>query len=410
MTVGMARIGRWAGSALLTVVAILLTLWVAEFGLRLIFHGKLGYASGNEGEWHVPHATRGWAHRPNAVFQMQKLAFSQVAHINSRGIRGPEFDATPKPGITRVLIVSDSGTFGSGVADDQNIAAYLQRSLGSDKFEVINLSVAAYSTVQQYLWLVEEGLKFKPHLVLLGFAPGNDVQTSYYPLQKWFQREAKRPYARLDAAGKLVIEDQQLNEALERKRKGPGLKDRVYDLLVGPMVQKVIRQASRALTGGRRTDPNVWIGWIMMEDFAMDYARKGRTRAQYEQIWRDGWAVTGALIKEMRDRSHEAGARFAMWSYVSKLQVEPEALKRLQQALPNAKLDMAKPERELKALGKRLDIPVIEMLPAIQAAVAKGDRKLYFGLDDEHMTPWGHQVSAAAITAQVKSLGLLRAP
>lgn len=410
MTAAGALIKRWAGSLALVLVAAWVALWAGEFGLRLVFHGKLGYASGNVGEWHVPNATRGWAHRPNAVFHMQKLAFSQVAHINSRGIRGPEFDTTPKPGITRILIVSDSGTFGSGVADDQNIAAYLQRSLGSDKFEVINLSVAAYSTVQQYLWLVEEGLKFKPDVVLLGFAPGNDVQTSYYPLQKWFQREAKRPYARLDASGKLEIDNQQMNEALDRKKKGPGLKDRVYDLLVGPMVQKVIRQASQALTGGRRTDPNVWIGWIMMEDFAMEYARKGRTRAQYEEIWRDGWAVTGALIKEMRDRSQEAGARFAMWSYVNKLQAEPEALKRLQQALPKARLDMAKPERELKSLGKRLDIPVIEMLPAIRAAVAKGDRKLYFGIDDEHMTPWGHQVSAEMIAAQLKTMGLLPAP
>lgn len=405
-----SRLGRWAGSAALLLVAVFLTLWVAEFGLRLAFHGRLGYASGNEGEWHVPSPTRGWAHRPNAVFHMQKLAFSQVAHINSRGIRGPEFEPTPKAGVTRILIVSDSGTFGSGVADDQNIAAQLQRILGNDRFEVINLSVAAYSTVQEYLWLTEEGLKYKPDLVLLGFAPGNDVQTNYYPLQKWFQRDARRPYARLDADGRLVIEDQQLNAALERKRKGPGLKDRVYDLLVGPMVQKVIRQASQRLTGGRRTDPNVWIGWIMMDDFAMDYALKGRTREQYEQIWRDGWAVTGALIKAMRDRTRESGARFAMWSYVSKLQGEPDTLQRLQQALPKAKLDVAKPERELKALGKQLDIPVIEMLPAIQAAVKKGDRKLYFGLDDEHMTPAGHQVAAETLAAQLKTLGLLPAP
>lgn len=407
MTMAVARVKRWAGSALLVLVAVFATLWVAEFGLRLTFHGRLGYASGNEGEWHIPHPTRGWAHRPSSIFQMQKLAFSQVAHINSRGIRGPEFELTPKPGITRILIVSDSGTFGSGVADDENIAAQLQKILGNDKFEVINLSVAAYSTVQEYLWLTEEGLKYKPDLVLLGFAPGNDVQTNYYPLQKWFQREAKRPYARLDAAGKLVIEQQQLNAALERKRKGPGLKDRLYDLLVGPMVQKVIRQASQALTGGRRTDPNVWIGWIMMDDFAMDYARKGRTRAQYEQIWRDGWAVTGALIKEMRDRSVQAGARFAMWAYVSKLQAEPETLKRLQQALPKAKLDMDKPERELKALGKQLDIPVIDMLSAVRAAVAKGDHTLYFGLDDEHMTAWGHKVAAENLAAQLKSMGLL---
>jgi lysophospholipase L1-like esterase len=341
---------------------------------------------------------------------MEKLAYSEVAHINARGVRGPEFDQTPKPGITRILIVSDSGTFGSGVADDQTVAVQLQRILGNDRFEVINLAVAAYSTVQEYLWLIEDGLSYRPDLVLLGFAPNNDVQTNYYPLQKWFQRDAKRPYARLDANGQLVIDNQQLNEALERKRKDPALKDRLYDLLVGDMVQKVIRQAGQALTGGRKTDPNVWIGWIMMDDVAMDYARKGRTREQYEQLWREGWAVTGALIKAMRDRSQAAGARFAMWGYVSKLQVEAESLERLQRSLPKAKFDIAKPERELKVLGQQLDIPVIEMLPAVQAAERKGDHKLYFGLGDEHMTPYGHRVMAEAIAAQLKSLGLLSAP
>lgn len=410
MTGAGARIRRWVGSTALVLVAVFLALWVAEFGLRLVLHGHLGSASGNESEWHVPHPTRGWAHRPNAVFRMEKLAYSEVAHINSRGIRGPEFDQTPKPGITRILMVSDSGTFGSGVADDQTTAAQLQRILGNDKFEVINLSVAAYSTVQEYRWLIEDGLSYKPDLVLLGFAPSNDVQTNYYPLQKWFQREAKRPYAKLDATGQLVIEDQQLNEALERRRTQSRLKDRIYDLLVGDMVQKVIRQASQAITGGRKTDPNIWIGWMMMDDFAMDYARKGRTREQYERFWREGWAVTGALIKAMRDKSQAAGARFAMWGYVSKVQAESESLEHLQRSLPKAKFDVAKPERELKALGKQLDIPVIEMLPAVQAAARKSDGKLYFSLGDEHMTAQGHRVVAETLASQLKAMGLLQAP
>jgi hypothetical protein len=118
--------------------------------------------------------------------------------------------------------------------------------------------------------------------------------------------------------------------------------------------------------------------------------------------------VTGALIQAMRDRTRETGARFAMWSYVSKMQAEPETLRHLQEALPKARIDVAKPERELKALGARLDIPVIEMLAPIQAAAKKGDRKLYFGLGDEHMTPWGHQVAAQALAGQIRSLGLLQ--
>ena len=165
------------------------------------------------------HPVRGTFNRPNTTYGMLKLAFAATAHINSRGIRGPEFDQEPKPGIYRILVVSDSGAFGSGVNDGEPMPDQMQAMLGSDKFEVINLSVSAYTNVQEYLWLVNEGLSYKPNIVIFGFSPANDIQTNFYPLQKLFQRDSKRPYAVPDGQGGIYNRQQFMQASAERAKK-----------------------------------------------------------------------------------------------------------------------------------------------------------------------------------------------
>src|SRR4029078_10191578 len=105
----------------------------------------------------------------------------------------------------RLMLVADSAMFGSGARDDENVPALLQRLLGSN-VEVLNFSVDAYSTVQEYLWLHDEGLSGTPDVVVLTFAPRNDIQTNVADLQVLFQRSLRRPYASLDAAGALKID------------------------------------------------------------------------------------------------------------------------------------------------------------------------------------------------------------
>ena len=189
-----------------------------EVALRLYFHGTV-FSPVGDSVSQERHPVRGTFNRPNTTYGMLKLAFAATAHINSRGIRGPEFDQEPKPGIYRILLVSDSGSFGSGVSDGEPLPDQMQAILGKDKFEVLNLSVAAYSSVQEYLWLINEGLSYKPNMVILGFAPANDIQTSYYPLQALFQRDSKRPYAVPDGQGGFTIDNSYMQASAERAQK-----------------------------------------------------------------------------------------------------------------------------------------------------------------------------------------------
>jgi lysophospholipase L1-like esterase len=392
-------------STVLLLVSVTLSLWLVEVGLRLYFHGVIFSAvADNPGQ--MMHPTRGTANTPNSDMGMEKLAFVATAHINSRGIRGPEISQEPAPGVTRILLVSDSGSFGSGVNDGENIADQMQAILGQDKYEVVNLSVAAYSSVQEYVWLVEEGLALKPKLVILGFAPANDMQTSYLPLQKVFQSDTKRPYAALDGKGGFTLSYDAMKQSQERRKKGQWKKT-LLGFFVGPLTQRIVDQVAENFGGGRKTDPNIWIGWPFIDAFSIADAEGGRTEADYQKLWTDAWDVSKAVVRGMRDKTQATGAKFVMYAYVNKMQGNPDFLAEVQAAYPKLKLNMQKPEQMFSDFGKEAGIPVISMYQAIVGEAAKGDRKIYFGADDEHMTAHGHHLAAEALVADLKKQGLL---
>jgi hypothetical protein len=108
--------------------------------------------------------TKGWALRPGGG------AFGAgTVRANSRGIRGrAEYSPDRRPGLRRVVIVGDSFTFGEGVGDDETYPARLQARLGPG-VEVINLGVHGYGHDQMLIHLREEGLRYQPDLVVLGY-------------------------------------------------------------------------------------------------------------------------------------------------------------------------------------------------------------------------------------------------
>jgi len=108
--------------------------------------------------------TRGWGLRPG------RWTFgSATVSANSRGIRGRvEYSPGRRPGLRRVVVVGDSFTFGEGVGDDETYPAQLQARLGPG-IEVINLGVHGYGHDQMLIHLREEGLRYQPDLVVLGY-------------------------------------------------------------------------------------------------------------------------------------------------------------------------------------------------------------------------------------------------
>ncbi len=114
----------------------------------------------------VYHPTRGWAVKP--LLRGADVFGPGSVNSNSEGLRGTtEFTLEKPAGKTRVLAFGDSFTFGDEVADGETWVARLQELLPAA--EVLNFGVHGYGHDQMLVYLREEGVRYQPDLVLLGF-------------------------------------------------------------------------------------------------------------------------------------------------------------------------------------------------------------------------------------------------
>ncbi|HKQ60160.1 MAG TPA: GDSL-type esterase/lipase family protein [Candidatus Polarisedimenticolaceae bacterium] len=98
--------------------------------------------------------------------------FDVAVSINDQGLRDRDYPYERVPGKRRILVLGDSFAWGFGVEQPACFTELVERSLAD--VEVINAAVSGYSTDQELLWLVNEGLKYRPDVVLL-LVSGNDV-------------------------------------------------------------------------------------------------------------------------------------------------------------------------------------------------------------------------------------------
>jgi hypothetical protein len=117
--------------------------------------------------------SKGWIPKPN--LKDVKAFDNKTLNTNSKGLRGKkDFPYTKDKEKLRILILGDSFTFGDEVSDDETYASYLQEML--PHVEVINMGVHGYGHDQMLLLFKEEGVKYDPDIVILGFVALDYVQ------------------------------------------------------------------------------------------------------------------------------------------------------------------------------------------------------------------------------------------
>lgn len=110
--------------------------------------------------------------RPNTEFWHTSRDGSWKFVINARGFRDArEIDYQKPAGILRILVLGDSNTEGFEVRQDQTYAAILERYLARRgvQAEVMNTGVSGFGTAEELIFLEQEGLKYHPDVVVLGF-------------------------------------------------------------------------------------------------------------------------------------------------------------------------------------------------------------------------------------------------
>jgi lysophospholipase L1-like esterase len=120
----------------------------------------------------------------------------QDLSINSLGMRSPERPLAKPPGTFRVVGIGDSVMFGWGVAAADTYLSILERDLearfAGRHFEVWNLAVPGYNTVQEVESFAEKVDRLEPDLVIVGWV-GNDMDLPNFlaePPDPWLLRRS----------------------------------------------------------------------------------------------------------------------------------------------------------------------------------------------------------------------------
>lgn len=136
---------KWIRLLFLLVVGLLAIEGLAQIVWRVATHRWVWQlAPGSPVGMFQPHPYLVGAPIPNSV---RRTGDVTITH-NSNGWRSPELH-NPKSR-TRVVVLGDSATYGLGVNDADTYPAQLQKSLG-DSYEVINMAVPGYSTVEEVI-------------------------------------------------------------------------------------------------------------------------------------------------------------------------------------------------------------------------------------------------------------------
>jgi len=159
------------GNLVLALFVLACALAAAEFAVRMLYKNKTVLFPRYHTDYRYGDYTiRGI--RPNAEFWHTSVDGTWKFVTNSRGFRNKREFTYAKPANTlRVLSLGDSHTQGYEVHQDLTFSAVLERYLKNHKInaEAINTGVSGFSTAEELVLLENEGVKYNPDVVVLGF-------------------------------------------------------------------------------------------------------------------------------------------------------------------------------------------------------------------------------------------------
>jgi len=137
--------------------------WISNYDLEMFRYAAYGKMPCNDpGLSHQ--------HRPGAYFES---LYGVEVKINSKGLREYEYSYETPPHVYKILVLGDSITFGWGVPFGDTYAKLLEKKLNESKdgavYQVINSGVGNYQIKDEVSFLKQEGLKYNPDMVILGY-------------------------------------------------------------------------------------------------------------------------------------------------------------------------------------------------------------------------------------------------
>lgn len=299
--------------------------------------------------------------------------FDVAYETNSQRFRSPrDFSTEPAPGVTRIITIGDSFTFGMGSDYDHTFPAALENLLGhsGERFEVINAGSMNTGTGMQTLWYDRWVSQFHPHIVVLTVY-ANDMED-----------DLAEPVFEIDAAGRVVpCSPQAISDRLKPSLRYSALPVRRFLCEHSHLANLLKRVGTHLLTD--KPPQN-------------DAASLALRRELFEQR---GVALMRGELAWLKQRVEAGGARLVvLWCPAREVihhDTGPAAEEmRWQSALIG---------RTLESFAREQDVPFRDLTESFRAQAGANPAELYYRVLDRHLKPQANQLIAREIATLLKT-------
>lgn len=386
------------------IVSVLVSLALADLGFRVFWLKRLTIGSGSE------HPTFHHRPKPYSTSRYQTKEFDVTITTNRYGLRGPD-PVVPKPdGVTRILMLGDSFTFGFPVRDEETFCHLIEAGLRARglRAEVVNGGVSGYSPTLSYISLRDQFLTFEPGLVVLWFDLGDVTDDNN------FQRNL-----RYDAQGHLLGADPRYLDgrfnwwqwtvnhsalarwinnkpvASFRKMRILGLGGYLRAAARGERAKFAIARL-RAQQGG--PDAGKGDRFVLVREWSTP------------ELVRPAWAASAKYLHLIHELLAARGIPFVLGVYPYGMNAGPDEWEKGRKFwgfAPGRTYDYGAAQTVYRQFSASERIPLIDTFDDFRTAAAATTGKLFYD-HDGHLTPAGQQVIAEHTLNDREFLELVR--
>jgi hypothetical protein len=396
---------RWWRNALLLIVSVVVSLALAEVGLRLFSskYAALQAYAANDRSIIAYRALPGGllTLQPEASFRYQTACTNiEGISVNADGFRDRHWPRI-KDG-PRIAVMGDSFIEALNVTDDEHVAAILTRLTGT---RILNAGIGGYSTVTELFAYRRLVRPLSPDVVVVFVYPGNDVRGNSCRLdptrtvcgevgEQGVTYRNGEPAQGIRGAGAPptpTVDVPSGGTVLARLkgvlRKNLVVYQALHDLKV--LVQGAFNQL-------RGYVPPRWRIYLNRE----------------LPDWEEAWRITEDALKTLKDEVEADGARLALVAipehFTTSREWRHEMMFGAASAVPED-FDPALPSRRLAAVAKRIGVPLLDLRPALLAYRDANDLSYpYFSYTcDGHWNPLTHYLAGHATAAFLAQQGLV---
>lgn len=318
--------------------------------------------------------------QPGVLSEVYTSEFHYMQRVNSLGMRGAEVAVDEPDGACRVLMLGDSFTMGTGVADHETFSVLLQTSWnervaehGGRKIAVFNGGVESYAPILYYLRLKQLQPLLKPDVVIVHFDVSDLLQeVAYRRMAVWSDSGeilgVDGTADNVSSPARSTVQEIRglINRNLVVTRLLLGWLDRWTEATTDPTVATTVR---RPFTN------------LLQHTLAADSVNR-------DQEWRSVFDSLERIDRFCLDH----GIRFVLTQYPWGHQVSDKEWQSGRKSfIPDGARTSDRSAERLESFTRQRGITSLNLYPAFRSAAAD---ELLYHCRDMHWTPAGHRVAA----------------